>query len=149
MYWRLGEAFLGSVGTIFGFVTLEFYSRAESVGLSGTGQLQTSVDLPSQTGSAATNISAIFFSIGSILFFYVFLKSGYIPKVLSAFGVFASVIVAVMLFGILIFPEHAATLQYGWVPMAIAEVITGFWLMFAVKIPAHGARRSSQPAASF
>ena len=27
MYWRLGESFLGGVGTIFGFVTLHIYER--------------------------------------------------------------------------------------------------------------------------
>lgn len=84
-------------------------------------------------GSVAVNISAIFFSIGSTLFFYLFFKSRYIPRVLSAFGVFASVAVTLMCFGSLIFPEHAAMLQYGWAPTAIAEVTTGFWLLlFAV-----------------
>jgi hypothetical protein len=43
--------------------------------------------------------------------------------------VFASVIVTILCFGSLIFPEHAATLQYGWAPMAIAEVTTGIWLI--------------------
>jgi hypothetical protein len=48
--------------------------------------------------------------------------------------VFASVIVTIICFGSLIFPEHAGTLQYGWSPMAIAEVTIGIWLMlFAVK----------------
>jgi hypothetical protein len=43
-------------------------------------------------------------------------------------------IVTIICFGSLIFPERAATLQYGWAPMTIAEVATGTWLMlFAVK----------------
>ncbi|PYQ56894.1 MAG: DUF4386 domain-containing protein, partial [Acidobacteria bacterium] len=76
----------------------------------------------------------IFFSIGSLLFFYLFFKSTYIPRILSAFGVFASVVVTIMCFGSLIFPERESTLQYGWAPMAVAEVTTGLWLMlFAVK----------------
>jgi hypothetical protein len=29
----------------------------------------------------------------------------------------------------LLFPEHARTLQYGWGPMGIAELATAFWLM--------------------
>jgi hypothetical protein len=43
--------------------------------------------------------------------------------------------VTIICFGDLIFPERAAMFRYGWAPMAIAEVVTGFWLMFAVKIP--------------
>lgn len=137
MYWRLGESFIGGVGIIFGFMRLSLYTSAQSPGALGIDQSQALVDLTRHAGSAAYNISAIFFSIGSILFFYLFFKSRYIPTVLSAFGVFASVIVMLMCFGSLIFPEHAATLQYGWAPMAIAEVTTGIWLMvFAVKTQA-------------
>ncbi|HYU47653.1 MAG TPA: DUF4386 domain-containing protein [Terriglobales bacterium] len=147
MYWRLGESFIGGVGMILGFVRLRLYSSPQSVGALGTGQSQALVDLTRDAGFAAYNISAIFFSIGSILFFYLFFKSRYIPRILSAFGVFGSVVVTVMCFASLIFPEHAATLQYGWAPMAIAEVTTGFWLMwFAVKTQSRGDQQSARPA---
>jgi len=67
------------------------------------------------------NSQAPALSIGSILFCYLFFKSRYIPRILSAFGVFTSVIVTIICFGSLIFPEHVGTLQYGWAPMAIAK----------------------------
>ena len=130
MYWRLGESFIGGVGMILGFVRLRLYASPQSFGALGTGQSQALVDLTRSAGFASYNISAIFFSIGSILFFYLFFKSRYIPSILAAFGVFASVVVTVMCFASLILPEYAATFQYGWAPMAIAEVTTGFWLMF-------------------
>ena len=130
MYWRLGESFIGGAGMIFGFVKLGLYTSPQSLGALGPDQSQALVDLTRHAGFAAYNISAIFFSIGSILFCYLFFKSRYIPRILSAFGVFASVVVTIICFGSLIFPERAATLQYGWAPMAIAEVTTGFWLMF-------------------
>jgi hypothetical protein len=61
--------------------------------------------------------------------------------------VVASAIVTIICFASLIFPEHAATLQYGWAPMAIAEVATGFWLMlFAVKTQARSDQQSARPA---
>jgi hypothetical protein len=129
MYWRLGESFIGGAGMILGFLRLSLYTSPQSLGALGTDQSQALVELTGHAGFAAYNISAIFFSIGSILFSYLFFKSRYIPRILSAFSVFASVIVTIMCFGSLIFPEHAATLQYGWAPMAIAEVATGFWLM--------------------
>jgi hypothetical protein len=135
MYFRLGESFIGAAGIIVGFVRLSLY-RSPSIGALGAGQ--SFLDLTRDAGFAVYNISAISFSIGSTLFYYLFFRSRYIPRTLSALGVFASVIVTLMCFGSLIFPEHSATLQYGWAPMAIAEVTTGFWLMFAVKIPAGG-----------
>jgi hypothetical protein len=130
MYWRLGESFIGGAGMIFGFVKLGIYTSPQSLGALGTDQSQALLDLTRHAGFAAYNISAIFFSIGSILFCYLFFKSRYIPRILSAFGVFASVVVTIICFGSLIFPEYAAKLQYGWAPMAIAEVTTGFWLLF-------------------
>ena len=138
MYWRLGESFIGGAGVILGFLGLQLHSSQHSIAALGAQQSEALVDLIGQAGSAVVNVSATFFSIGSILFFYLFLKSRYIPRILSAFGVFASVMVTLVCFGSLIFPEHAATLQYGWAPMAIAEVATAFWLMFAVKIPEVG-----------
>jgi hypothetical protein len=148
MYWRLGESFIGGAGMILGFLRLSLYTSPPSLGALGTDQSQALIDLTGHAGFAAYNISAIFFSVGSILFSYLFFKSRYIPRILSAFSVFASVIVTIMCFGSLIFPEHAATLQYGWAPMAIAEVTTGFWLMlFSVKTQARSDRQSARPAA--
>ncbi|HYL11322.1 MAG TPA: DUF4386 domain-containing protein [Candidatus Acidoferrales bacterium] len=138
MYWRLAESFIGGMAMILGFAKLRLYTSAQSMSGVRADQSQALVDWTSYADSAAYNISALCFSIGSILFFYLFFKSRYIPRILSAFGVFASVVVTVICFGSLIFPEHAGTLQYGWAPMAVAEVTTGFWLMFAVKIPARG-----------
>lgn len=133
LFWRLGESLLGASGVVLGFAKLQLYTSPQPGGPT-MGQTQALIDFVEQAGSATTTISATFFSIGSILFFYLFLKSRYIPRLLSAFGIFASVVVTLMCFGILTFPEHAAPLQFGWAPMAIAEVTTGFWLMlFAVK----------------
>ena len=147
MYWRLGESFIGDAAMILSFLRLRLYTSPESLAALGTGQSQALVDLTRNAGFAAYNISAIFFSIGSILFCYLFFKSRYIPRILSAFGVFASVIVTIMCFASLIYPEHATALQYGWVPMAIAEVATGFWLMlFAVKTQARSDQQSARPA---
>ena len=134
MYWRLGESFIGGVGMIFAFVKLQLYTSPQTVGGVEAGQSQHLLDLANHAGFVAYNVSAIFFGIGSILFCYLFFKSRYIPRILSAIGLVASVIVTIICFGSLIFPEHAAALQYGWAPMAIAEVATGIWLMlFAVK----------------
>ena len=146
MYWRLGESFLGAAAMIFSFFRLGVYTSPQSIGAFGADQSQALLSLTRQAGSASVNISAIFFSIGSILFFYLFYKSRYIPRILSAFGVFASVVVTIMCFASLIFPERAATLQYGWAPMAIAEVTTGFWLMFAVRIPGRSDQQFARPA---
>jgi hypothetical protein len=144
MYWRVAESFIGVVGVIFGFVKLRLYLSPQSTAALGADQSQAFMDLLRQVGIASYNIGAMCFSIGSLLFFYLFYKSRYIPRVLSAIGVFASVLVTIICFGSLIFPEYTAQLQYGWAPMAIAEVATGLWLMvFAVRTQS---RRDAQSA---
>lgn len=135
MYFRLGESFIGGASMMFSFFKLRLYTSSGSTPTFEASQSQALLDLSRAAGFASYNVSALFFSIGSILFFYLFMKSAYIPRALSAFGVFASVVVTIICFGSLIFPEYSGPLQYGWAPMAIAEVTTGFWLMFAVKIP--------------
>ena len=147
LYWKLGESFISGVMMILGFLTLRLYGSRQLFGALGAEQVRALVGLTDDAASVAFNIQAIFFSIGSMLFFYLFLKSRYIPRILSAFGVFASVIVTILCFGSLILPEHAATLQYGWAPIGIAELITGFWLMvFAVKTQARSDQQLAQPA---
>jgi hypothetical protein len=134
MYWRLAESFIGGAGMIFAFMKLSVYTVPKSVNGAGSEQLQTLEQMTRQAGIATYNISALCFSIGSTIFFYLFFKSEYIPRLLSVFGMFASVVVTIICFGSLIFPEYSGMLQYGWAPMAIAEVGTGIWLMlFAVK----------------
>jgi len=129
MYWRLGESLIGCVGMIFGFMELNLYTSPQSIKGAENDHSQVLADLLHQANIATYNISALCFSIGSLLFFYLFYRSGYISKILSAFGVVASVIVTMMCLGNLIFPERAGILMYCWAPMAIAEVTTGFWLM--------------------
>jgi hypothetical protein len=124
MYWRLAESLIGCVGVIFGFARLNLYKSEITAGA------ERLTDLTAYAGSAAYNVGALCFSVGSALFFFLFFKSNYIPKPLSAFGVFASIIVTVMCCGNLLFPQYASTLRLGWAPMAVAEVSTGICLMF-------------------
>jgi hypothetical protein len=136
MYWRIAESVIGAVGMIFSFAALSAYISAQPA-----ERAQSILELTHSVGWGTYNISALCFSIGSAIFFYLFLKSRYIPAWLSGFGVFASVVVTVICFGTLIFPEYRATFNYGWIPMAIAEIGTGFWLMFGAKIPASRAEQ--------
>jgi Domain of unknown function (DUF4386) len=146
MYWRVAESFIGCVGMVFGYAELRLYT-SQSVALTGADHAQALVDMTHFAGNATYNMAALCFSIGSLLFFYLFLKSRYIPAMLSAFGMFASVVVTVICFGNLIFPEYARKLQYGWAPMAVAEVATGVWLMLsALKTEARTGQPSAQPA---
>jgi hypothetical protein len=130
LLFRLVEAALFGVVSIFSFFVLKLYIAADSMDAFGANQLSVLVNLYSDLGATGFNIGAIFFSMGSILFFYLFLKSSYIPKLLSVLGLFGSVLVTVVCFASLVLPKYAGKLQFGWAPLAIAEVLVGLWLLF-------------------
>ena len=136
MIFYLQDVFLGYVVQMCTFVTLHLYTSSQTVG-AGTAPAQALVDLMRAIAGSTENIGGICFGIGLLLFFYLFFKSSYIPRVLSALGVSASVIWIVLYLARLIFPEQRAVFLYICFPlMAVALVVTGFWLMlFAVKTP--------------
>ena len=124
MYWRFGEAIIGTIGVLAGFVKLRLY-------LSGG---EASLELVRFASSTTVLVSATFFSIGSALFYRLFARSQYLPRALSQFGVFASVVVTAGCLTRLIAPELGSPLVWiTWLPMAIAEVATGVWLIAATR----------------
>ncbi len=118
--WRFAEALLSMVSIMFGYARLAAFT--------GPDPTPSLVSVASRAGSVALTISALCFSIGSLLFFWLLWQSRAIPKSLAALGVVASVLVTGLCFGILLLPTYAEMLMYGWIPMLFAEVGTGLWL---------------------
>jgi len=134
MIFSLGDSFLAMVVRMSSFVRLHLYTSAQNAA-GGTISAEALSDLMRSIAGVTENIGGISFGIGSLLFFYLFYKSSYIPRVLSALGLAASVIWTCLYFATLVFPERHALFQYiCFPPMALADVITGLYLMlFAVR----------------
>lgn len=127
LLFRTGESAIGAVGIAISFVVLQTSLAVRDATALGADQLGA---LASLLSAAPTGeIAAVFFSVGSTIFFYLFWRSTYIPRVLSAWGVFASLLFAVLWSARLIVPESAGLSLYGSVPGLIAELSTGFWLL--------------------
>jgi len=128
IFW-LGDSFLGLVIRMCGFVRLHLYVSAQTVG-AGAVTAEALADLMRSIAGSTENIGGISFGIGSLLFFYLFFKSSYIPRALSSLGLAASVIWTCLHFANLVFPERHALFQYICLPpMALADVISGFYLV--------------------
>ncbi|MEO8999201.1 MAG: DUF4386 domain-containing protein [Rhodanobacter sp.] len=128
LYWRLGEAFIGGALSFLDFATLNLYTDPKYLEVLGADKLQAVIGLARSAGFASFNVTTTFFAVGSTLFFYLFLQSRSIPRVLSAFGIFASVVVLFISLGDLVLPAYANVIQFGWAPIFIAEITTGLWL---------------------
>jgi Domain of unknown function (DUF4386) len=77
----------------------------------------------------STSFSAFVFTIGSTLFFILFFRSRIIPMALSVLGIFASVAAFGACLAHLIRPAFPAMTIWPWIPMILAELLTGAWLL--------------------
>jgi hypothetical protein len=146
MIFSVGDSFLALIVRMCSFVRLQLYTSAQTAGAEPI-PAQTLSELIRNIARITENIGGIAFGIGSLLFFYLFFKSRYIPRILSALGVFASVIWIGMYLASLVFPEERAIFsRICFPPMALADVITGFYLMlFAVKTEDRGRIAPNNP----
>ena len=73
-----------------------------------------------------------FFGLAATVCSYLWLKSGYIPKPLAAFGIIASAWCVICAFVFLIFPNFNKVVNDYWFdsPMALFELAVSFWLLF-------------------
>ena len=73
-----------------------------------------------------------FFGLAATVCAYLWLRSGYIPKTLAAFGLVASAWCVFCAFVFLIFPHFNKVVNDYWFdsPMAIFELVLSFWLLF-------------------
>jgi Domain of unknown function (DUF4386) len=73
-----------------------------------------------------------FFALAATVCSYLWLKSGYIPKAIAAFGVVSSAWCVICAFVFLIFPNFNKIVNDYWFdsPMALFELAVSFWLLF-------------------
>jgi hypothetical protein len=131
LYSRLGESFVGSVIVMLSFaiLSLRLQGDGRSAGAFSNNQLQSLVSVMDSAVASGFHISMTFLGVGSTLFFFLFYRSRYIPRLLASLGVGSSVLMMMVSLGALIFPTYAGTFQYGWGPIGVAEITTAFWLL--------------------
>jgi hypothetical protein len=84
------------------------------------------------SGYDAYYIGLLFWSLASTLCSWLWYKSGYIPKLLAAFGFISSAWCVACTIAFIIFPEFANTVNLWWFDsaMTIFEIVLSFWLLF-------------------
>ena len=130
LVFRLLEATFVGGQAVLALVVSQLYIGPDFLNAFDEKQLSLFVTLHSTADQIAFNALGIFFGLGSTLFFYLLLQSTYIPKPLACWGLLGSVLVPISCLGSLVWPQHANTLQLGWAPIGLAEVVVGLWLAF-------------------
>jgi hypothetical protein len=141
---RLAENFVLTFITVQEFAALAFLKSATSLQAFDTQQLQGLAYTFLRVYGDAFNIGFLFLGLGSAVFSYLWLRSRYIPRLLAAWGIFASSVMALMSLAIIVFPKLAAMGLTYMMPMGIYEFGLGFWLLIK-GIRAPSAERVSSP----
>jgi hypothetical protein len=128
-FFRLAENFVLAFITAQEFAALAVLKGIASLQAFGTPQLQGLSDIFLRVYGETFNIGFLFLGLGSAVFSYLWLKSRYIPRVLAAWGIFSSLVMAVMSLALIVFPGLSAMGMIYMMPMGLYEFGLGFWLL--------------------
>ena len=119
------EATILAVSRIHAFALLSI--SQESVSAGHPTYLQTLGNLYYQAAEFGDWLHMLPFALGALLFYYLFLRSGYIPRILSLFGITAASLALIGTpFGLLGYEVPL----YIFLPNLPFELTIGVWLLF-------------------
>ena len=130
--WGLVETAILVVVTLSDFDVLRILSGAEYLKAFETDRLQALARLSIGAHGAAYNVGLVFAGLRSTAFCYLWVKSGYVPKLLAGWGMAASLLMGACAFCFIVFPELAGVVSvalYGG-PIFFFELTMGLWLLF-------------------
>jgi hypothetical protein len=125
--WRVGEGVLNATFVFFKFLAADM--AAASAHQSAAAQGDRAIQLLATAPSTMFPIAVIFFSIGSIVFFWLLIRSRFIPLLLAWIGVLGSFLAAALGVLSLLLPTTPGWLPFLWGPLAAAEIVGGLVLL--------------------
>jgi hypothetical protein len=127
---RLAESSVAAIAILSTFSALRLLSGAEYLRAFDTQQLQALARMFISGQSAGLEIAFVFLGLGSALYSYLWLKSRYIPRAFAAWGIFSSLVLALVNLTLIVFPDLWDVLGMAYMaPMFIYEVGLGLWLL--------------------
>ena len=116
--------------TLNGLITLRFLSGVDYLQAFDASQLQGLARLYISARGLGFYIGFVFLGCGSAIFAYLLWRSRYVPAVLPAWGIFASLLLAVGSLAVILSPWFAANASMAYmIPMFFYEVPLGLWFL--------------------
>lgn len=125
---RLGEAILGGVKVLCCLIVLLLLEDKSYSKIFGAEHLQSLAGLFSNAYWSMTIVVFAFLGLGSIVYFYLFYKSKYIPKILSVLGMCSYSLVVTGSFISIVFSNNAFMILGS--QAILFEIVIGGWLLF-------------------
>lgn len=129
-FFRLAEdVVLGGI-VLVGFVVVALLGSAPHLRAFEPAELQALIyTFAVRVHGAGFNVGFVFLGVGSTIFGYLWLKSGYIPRFVAIWGILSSLLLAVATLGIMIYPRLGALGLLHMMPLGLFEVGLGLWLL--------------------
>jgi hypothetical protein len=129
-FFRIAEQAVLATTTLTAFIALRLLSGAEYLQAADPTELQVLARVFLSVYGLGLSIGFVFLGLGSAVFSYVWLKSGYIPRALAWLGIVASLLLSGMSLITMVFPSVYAVLGMSYMmPMGLYEVGLGLWLL--------------------
>jgi hypothetical protein len=129
-FFRLVETAILGVTTLTAFIALRLLSGADYLRAIDTAQLQALARGFLSVYGIGLSVGFVFLGLGSAVFSYLWLKSGYIPRGLAWLGIFGSLLLAIMSLVTMVFPVVWDRVGMAYMmPMGLYEIGLGFWLL--------------------
>jgi hypothetical protein len=135
---RIADGAILAVVTLNGLVTLRLLSGVDYLNAFDASQLAGLARLYISARGLGFYIGFVFLGLGSAVFAYLLLKSRYVPALLPAWGMFASLLLAAGSLAVMLSPTFAANAATAYMlPMFFYEVPLGLWFLIkGVSVPA-------------
>lgn len=131
LLFRVAEAALFGVVAIFSLLL----SSSGTIGASMPRLDGAALALAQSAQFASGTVGQLYFCAGSAIFFYLLIKSRFIPRAISAFGIVATVLSLAWSLVQMGAPGLAGYLAFSGPLLLMAELITGAWLLVGAKSP--------------
>ncbi len=141
---KLADAVLAVVTVSVSFISLQMLTGEAYLTVVRPEQVQDFVGLFLSLHAAASTIPMVFTSLGFIFFFYLFLKSEYVPGILAGFGIFSYGLLLIYSFVNILGAIPASPLLGTFdiiifAPSILFELAIGLWLLLkGVTVPPEG-----------
>jgi hypothetical protein len=127
---RLAETAVLCVATVNSLVVLRLLSGAADLKTFEAGQLHSLANLALSAQGFGMMVGFVLLGLGSTVFAYLLLKSRYVPKAIAVWGIFSSLVLAIVTWFIMIFPNLGKVIGLAYMgPMGLYEVGLGLWLL--------------------
>jgi hypothetical protein len=128
LLFRLGGAFVGAA-TIMPRMTKYGLHMASTSEVFNTDQLTRLAAVTQQAVNSGIYVAWIFMGLGYALFFALFARSGYVPRSLARFGVFASLLLVAVPMVSFAIPAYGGMLKGLLLLSLLSEIFLAVWLL--------------------